>query len=171
MKINQIFLSIVIVVIIFGTIIVTSALGLWKTTNTKIPATYKSGDFKGQYDPSDIRGSYTFGEISELYNISLDDLGKAFAIEGNISNFKCKDLESIYLLAKEAGKEVGTGSVGLFVALYKGLPTTLNEGDYLPNTAEAILVKAGKMTKEQESFVASHLVEPEKATTASQSSN
>jgi hypothetical protein len=161
MKINQIFLSIATVIIIFGTIFTTSALGLWKTTNTKIPATYQSGEFKGQYDPSDIRGSYTFGEISELYNISLDDLGNAFAVQSNFADFKCKDLEAIYVLAKAAGKEVGTDSVSLFVALYKGLPITLNEATYLPNTAEAILMKAGKMNETQKTFVSSHLVDPE----------
>jgi hypothetical protein len=161
MKINQIFLSIVITIIIFGTIFTTKALGLWQTTNTKIPATYQSGEFKGQYDPSDIRGSYSFGEISDLYHIPLDDLGNAFAIQSNFSSFQCKDLEGIYVSAKAAGKEVGTDSVSIFVALYKGLPIALTDTTYLPNTAEAILLKAGKMTEEQKAFLSSHLVTPE----------
>lgn len=169
MKINQILLSIVISIIIFGTIFTTKALGLWQTTNIKIPATYQSGEFKGQYDPSDIRGSYTFGEISELYHIPLDDLGNAFAIQSNFSSFQCKDLEGIYVLAKAVGKEVGTDSVSIFVALYKGLPITLTETTYLPNTAESILLKTGKMTDEQKTFVASHLTEPEKASSVTQS--
>lgn len=169
MKINQILLSIVISIIIFGTIFTTKALGLWQTTNTKIPATYQSGEFKGQYDPSDIRGSYTFGEISDLYHIPLDDLGNAFAVQSNFSSFQCKDLEGIYVLAKAVGKEVGTDSVSLFVALYKGLPITLNDATYLPNTAEAILLGAGKMTDEQKTFIASHLTAPEKASLVTQS--
>jgi len=165
MKINQIFLSIVVIVIIFGAIFITKAVDLWQTKNTKIPQTYQSGEFKGQYDPSDIRGSYTFSEVSELYQIPLEDLGNAFAVQSNFSSFQCKDLESIYVLAKVAGKEVGTDSVSLFVALYKGLPITINDATYLPNKAESILLNAGKMTEEQKTFIASHLTDVEKAST------
>jgi len=164
MKVNQLFLSIAIVIIMFGTISVTSALGLWQTTSTKIPATYLSGEASGQYNPTDIRGSYTFGEISELFGIPLKDLGNAFAIENENSfqTFEVKNLEAIYEYANTASKSVGTDSVRTFVALYKGLPMDLDDSIYLPNTAELILVNAGRMTKEQTAFVSSHLVEPEK---------
>ena len=75
MKSNHLFISIAIVVIIFGTIIATSALGIWQTTSSKIPAKYQNGVAKGEYNPDDIRGSYTFGDISDIFNIPLDDLG------------------------------------------------------------------------------------------------
>jgi hypothetical protein len=164
MKINQLFLSIAIVIIMFGTISATSALGLWQTTSTKIPATYLSGDVSGQYNPADIRGSYTFGEISDLFEIPLMDLGNAFAIENesSYSAFQCKELESIYVPENADSKLVGTDSVGIFVALYKGLPIELNDSVYLPNTAEAVLLKAGKLTKDQQAFLASHLVDSKK---------
>jgi hypothetical protein len=163
MKINQIILGTAIVVILAGTIFTTKALGIWETTTSKIPATYQSGEFKGQYDPSDIRGSYSFGDISDLFDVPLDDLGKAFAVESDFSSFLCKDLEAIYLLSKEADKEVGTASVRIFVALYKGLPITLVDTAYFPDTVSDVLLSAGKMTEEQKTFVASHLVKPEKA--------
>jgi hypothetical protein len=168
MKINKVILSVVLIVGIFGTIFTTDYFGLWKTKNSKTPATYQSGEFKGQFNPSDIRGSYTFGEISNLYNVPLDDLGNAFSVKSSFSSFECKDLESIYVSSKELGKEVGTDSVRIFVALYKGLPITLNENTYFPNTAEEILLKQGKFTDEQKTFISSHLVKPETSAPAKQ---
>ena len=167
MKINQFFLSIAIVIIMFGTISATSALGLWHTTSTKVPATYLSGQASGLYNPADIRGSYTFGEISDLFGIPLKDLGNAFAIENENSfqEFQCKELESIYVSVNTDSKSVGTDSVGIFVALFKGLPIELNDSIYLPNTAEAVLIKAGQLTKDQQDFVSSHLVDSEKVVT------
>ncbi len=162
MKINQIILGTALVVILAGTIFTTKALGIWETTTSKIPVTYQSGEFKGQYDPSDIRGSYSFGDISDLFNVPLEDLGKAFAVESDFSSFLCKDLEAIYVIAKEADKEVGTDSVSIFVALYKGLPITLTDTTYFPETASDILLGAGKMNEEQKVYLASHLVNPEK---------
>ncbi len=165
MKNNHVFISIAIVVIIFGTIITTSALGIWKTTSSKIPAKYQNGEAKGEYNPADIRGSYTFGEISNIFNISLDDLGNAFAVENknSFSTFQCKSLEEIYSIKKNSGKEIGTNSVRIFVALYKGLPIELDNTTFFPETAEEVLLKAGKLTDEQKAFVNTHLVKPEKS--------
>lgn len=165
MKSNHLFISIAIVVIIFGTIIATSALGIWQTTSSKIPAKYQNGVAKGEYNPDDIRGSYTFGDISDIFNIPLDDLGNAFAVENknNFSAFQCKNLEEIYLVSKNSGKEVGTNSVRVFVALYKGLPIELDTTTYFPETAEEILLNTGKLTDKQKAFVNSHLVKPEKS--------
>ncbi len=164
MKINQILLSIIIAVIVFGTIFITDALGIWQTTTTKIPAKYLTGEAAGQYNPDDIRGSYSFGDVSSLFNVPLDDLANAFALENknSFSSFLCKDLEAIYVLAASDGKEVGTSSVGIFVALYKGLPIELTDTTYFPDTAEEILLKAGKMTDEQKTFVMTHTVAVEK---------
>ncbi len=155
MKINQKLLGMLIVTIIFGTVFISSRFGLWQTTNTKIPQKYTSADYQDQYDPADIKGSYTFGEISQLYQVPIDDLVTAFSIDaGDASSFKCKDLESMY--DKADGKEIGTDSVRLFVALYKGLPYTLNSSTYLPVSAEEVLLIMGNMTDEQKQFVASH---------------
>ena len=57
---------IIIFVFIFGGIAITSVTGYWQTSSSKIPAKYQGGEFAGQYDPADIRGSYSFGEISEI---------------------------------------------------------------------------------------------------------
>lgn len=166
MRINQKALAVLIVIILFGTVFSTTALGLWKTTNTKIPEKYKSGDYQDQYNPQDIRGSYSFGEISELFNIPIDDLAVAFSIEDrdNIASIQCKELETIYESTKLSGKEIGTDSVRIFVSLYKGLPITLNDTTYFPNSSELILLKAGKMTEQQKIFISSHIIEPENST-------
>ncbi|SEW44807.1 hypothetical protein [[Clostridium] fimetarium] len=166
MRINQKALAFIIIIILFGTIFTTTALGVWKTTNTKIPEKYKSGDFQDEYNPQDIKGSYTFGEISELFNIPIVDLAVAFAIEDreNISSIQCKELETIYETTNLSGKEIGTDSVRIFVSLYRGLPITLNDTTYFPNQLESILLKAGNMTEQQKIFISTHLIKSESNT-------
>jgi len=155
MKINQKALGVLILVSIFGTVFVTSGLGIWKTTNSKTPQKYVSTEYKDEYDPADIKGSYTFGEISQLYQVPLEDLAAAFSIEyEDAFSIKCKDIEAMF--DSTDGKEVGTDSVRLFVALYKGLPYEMSDETYLPAAAEKILTQAGNMTEEQKLFVANH---------------
>lgn len=160
MKISNITLAIIVVVIMFGTIITTSALGLWTTTSTKIPVKYQTGEFAGEYNPEDIRGSYTFGDISVLFEIPLADLSAAFNIDiAKTEAFKCNELESLYSLSSENGKEVGTDTVRIFVALYKGLPISLNDATYFPDTVREVLLDSGKMTEEQANYIEEQLVE------------
>ena len=127
MKINTKLLAAVVIIGIFGGISLSSALGYWRTTSSKIPATYAHGEFAGQYDPSDIRGSYSFNDIYNAFGIPVEDLGVAFGVtppERYVS-FLCKELETMYPSLAAEGKEIGTGSVRYFVALYNGLPITL----------------------------------------------
>ena len=93
MKIKSNFLGIIILVIVFGGIFSTAIFNLWQTQSSKIPRTITSGEFKGSYDPDDIRGSYSFNDISELFNIPLEDLRRAFNIpkDIDIQNFKNKE--------------------------------------------------------------------------------
>jgi hypothetical protein len=162
MKIKQSAIAVIILVIIFGGIGVTSALGLWHTTNTKEPARYSQGEFAGEYNPDDIRGSYTFGEISELFGIPVEDLGKAFALnDANVyASFACKDLEAMYTASAAEGKEVGTDSVRIFVALYNSLPITLNDATYFPAPAADVLKSKATLSDEQVQYIDSHTVTP-----------
>jgi len=107
-------------------------LGLWQTESDKTPIRYKEGEAVGEYNPADIRGSYSFGEISELFDVPLDMLARAFRIPDDVesSEFKNKDLETLYEGLSEYG-EIGTASVRLFVAYYKGLPYSPDEDTYL----------------------------------------
>lgn len=161
-------------------IVLSMALGLWKTESTKVPrrlqqietsqaptknqgegqnqsTSPKPGDSQNQvqYDPMDIRGSYKFSEISNLFKVPLSDLAGAFMIKENADTFACKDLEKIYA---DAPNEIGTGSVKLFVALYVNVPVDLTEETYLPEAAVQILKAKGTLSAEQIAYLEKHTV-------------
>jgi len=129
---------IVLVVFILG-IGVTMIFDLWQTTSSKVPATYTEGEFAGEYNPADIRGSYSFGDIEEAFAIPVTALAKAFAVEDteNPAAFLCKSLEELYG-ATESG-EVGTDSVRWFVALYAGLPYSPEQDTLLLSPSISVL--------------------------------
>jgi len=162
MKVKTSLVAIIVLVTVFGGIALASVLGLWNTVNTKEPARYTSGEFAGEYNPSDIRGSYTFDEISESFEIPLEDLGKAFAVkdESKFEAFQCKELETIYAASAAEGKEVGTDSVRIFIAFYKSLPIALNDATYLPKPAASILKSKAKLNDEQLKYLETHTVTP-----------
>lgn len=137
MKLSIKKMALIVVVVLFGGISITMLSGIWTTETTKIPATYVEGDFEGEYNPEDIRGSYTFNEVSTLFDIPLDVLYQAFGIPADTDGdiFKSKDLETLY---EDQEVEIGNGSVQVFVALYKGLPIALDDS-YLPSSAVEIL--------------------------------
>jgi hypothetical protein len=159
-KINNLTLGIIVLVLIFGGIGITMAFNQWQTEGTKEPAKYTSGEFTGVANPADIRGSYSFGDISAAWDISADTLGAAFGLEegADAAAFQCKELETIY--ASMTGKtKIGTDSVRVFVALYTGLPYALAETTYLPRTAVDILLAEGALDEAQLEYLASHAVD------------
>jgi hypothetical protein len=159
MKIKIWMLGLIVIILVFGGIGISSLTGYWQTRSTKIPAKYTSGEFAGEYNPADIRGSYTFGEISQSFQIPLNDLAVAFGIEGNnAAEFQCKGLESLYVDAA-TGKSVGTNSIRIFVALYKGLPIILSSSDYFLPAAVKILKEKAVLTMEQVTFLDTHVFE------------
>ena len=159
----------------------TAAFGFWTTESTKIPkkldtgkisqsgstettsgiadskATGSSNAALPEYDPSDIKGSYTFQEISNLYKIPLENLSAAFMIEKNATAaFKCKDLAGIFT---DASNEIGTASVRMFVSFYYGLDyTSTAEEVYLPETAVALLKEKSSVTPAQLVYLETHTV-------------
>ncbi len=159
MKLNSFALGAFIVILLFGGIGVSAAMNLWQTESSKIAATYSTGKFSGQANPADIRGSYTFGDVNKNFGVSLQDLSVAFRLPASTDPalFQVKDLESIYA---DLPFEVGTASVRMFVAFYKGLPYDLTtaEDTYLFPEAAQILIAQNKMLPEQSEFLASHLV-------------
>ena len=58
----------------------------------------KSGEFTGENDPSDIRGSYSFADIEKAFDIPVDVLVKAFGVSyvEDPAGFKAKNLEELY---------------------------------------------------------------------------
>lgn len=151
MKVKSLQIALVILAAVFGGIGLSAGLGLWETTNDKVPAKYTEGTAAGQYNPADIKGSYTFNDIQEAFGVPVEDLGNAFGVKdpGNSGAFQCKELETMYAALAAEGKEVGTGSVRYFVALYRNLPFEAEEGTYLPATAVEVLKTKGNLTDEQ----------------------
>ena len=146
-------------------IALTMALGLWQTETDKIPRKLQSvtaqlpqseaqPESATQYDPADIRGSYTFGEISELFNVPLSEIATAFGLtQAEAGAFQVKGLEARY---PDAAQEIGTASVRMFVAYYLGVAYTPSEETYLPASAAGVLTENGQMTAEQNAYLAAH---------------
>lgn len=156
MKIKPQTTILISICIVLSGILFTVASGLWVTQSTKVPDKLKQSEYSQTNDPADIRGSYTFSEISKLFNVPLEDLASAFLVEEeNAGEFKCKDLERIFA---DAPNEIGTGSVRMFVAFYQGLPYSLTENPYVPDRAAEILKRKSSMTPEQRSYLESHTV-------------
>ena len=129
-------------------IFISSAVGYWRTESSKVPAKYTEGIFAGEADPADIRGSYSFSDLEKAFDIPVDTLAKAFGFlnSENPEGIKIKEFESAYGFVDDL--EIGTGSMRLFVALYKGLPYETEEDTAIPGPAWNILNKEGATDKE-----------------------
>lgn len=158
MKIKTLTMGIIIFCLIFGGIGATIAIDLWTTISDKTPSKINSGEFEGNYNPADIRGSYTFEDVSKNFEIDLQVLFEAFGIplESDGNEIQTKDLETIF---EDTGAEIGNESVQIFVAFYKNLPITLDD-TLLPEKAiELILEKNKLLTDEQIDYLETHKAE------------
>ena len=150
-------LAVFLFVFLFGGIAISSAMGGWATESTKEPATFTEGEFAGLANPADIRGSYTFGDIANSFDVTPEILAQAFDVStADPATFAVKDLEAIYL---ESGYEIGTNSVRMFVAFYTGLPFDLTiEETVIPQPATDILLAKGNLTPAQVSYLETHTI-------------
>lgn len=124
-------------------IFASQSLGYWETESNKIPVLNNAG----QYDPGDIRGSYTFGDVENIFDIRSKELADAFSLQANDpAKINVKDLESIF---EDVEVEVGTSSVRYLVSLYTGIESKLAEPVPLPKTAVDLLFKKDRITKEK----------------------
>ncbi len=158
MKINKTFIAISIFVIVFGGIVVSNLLNLWSTEASKEPAMYADGDVKGTYNPDDIRGSYTFERVADLFSIDEEVLLEAFGLpeDTDLSIFKTKNLEEMY---ESYQYEIGNGSVKVFVALYNNLPIELGDDYLLTEAVDLILEHNEMLTEEQKEYLENHKVD------------
>lgn len=161
MKLTAKPLAAILFVILFGGIAFTSAMNWWQTESQKVPAKFSEGEAAGEYNPADIRGSYTFQDIENSFNVPVEDLAIAFAIpsDQDPAAFALKDLESIYAEQAASGLEIGTASVRYFVALYTGLPYELSEDTYLLKPAVDLLKARTTLTAEQLAYLEAHTVD------------
>lgn len=158
MKIKPLAMALVILLVIFGGIGATMAMGVWSTTSNKVPAKFKDGANAGEANPADIRGSYTFTDIASSFKVDATALLAAFGFpaDKDPAQTKAKDLEARYA---GLAHEIGTGSIRLFVALYKNLPIDLDD-TYLPMPAVPIILAANpNLTAEQRAHLESHQVD------------
>lgn len=144
MKITIRTAAIGIVVLFAGGILLSSALGFWKTESSKEVAKVTTGEFAGLPNPADIRGSYSWNDIARNFNIEVNVLLKAFG--STDPEEKVKSLEDISkTMSLPAGVELGTDSVRVFVSLYTGIPYDSSEATtWLPPSAAQLLMDAGK---------------------------
>ncbi len=148
-------LAALVAVILFGGIFFSSAMGWWQTESTKEAAKITSGEFVGQANPADIRGSYTFGDVDKNFGIPPAVLAEAFGVkDSDPAAFTVKGLEGMYTGSIQ---EIGTASVRLFVAFYKGMPYDLSTDTYLPESAATIL-RTRTLSSEQAAYLAAHTV-------------
>ena len=148
-------LAMIVVAILFGGIFFSSAMGWWQTETTKQAAVYTQGEFAGQANPADIRGSYTFGDVENNFNVPAELLAQGFGVESDDpAAFAVKSLEEMYLGSPE---EIGTASVRLFVAFYLNLPMDLSTDMYLPESAAEIL-RSRSLSDEQTAYLEEHIV-------------
>ena len=155
MKIKRGFMALLVLIIFFGGITLTIALDVWSTTTDKIPVKFSDGEFEGEYNPEDIRGSYTFDDVATIFDIDIMDLFEAFGIpkETDPTQIKTKDLEVLY---SEESVEIGNGSVKVFVALYKNLPVVLDD-EYLLKQAVDLLFEVNQdLSQEQIAYLNEH---------------
>ncbi|HEX5808352.1 MAG TPA: hypothetical protein VFY25_06770 [Anaerolineales bacterium] len=157
MRLTSKSLAVILFVILFGGIAFSSVMGWWVTESKKVPVAFSEGEFAGQANPADIRGSYTFGEISNSFRVTPDVLAEAFGIpEGDPGSFEVKSLETLYL---DSEYEVGTASIRLFVAYYTGLPFDTTQQDiFLPQSAADILLTSAQLTPEQIVYLEEHTI-------------
>lgn len=145
-------LAVILFAVLFGGIAFSSVMGWWATESTKVPVTFTEGEFSGQANPADIRGSYTFGDVARSFDVTSEVLAQAFGVTADDpSAFAVKELEAMYL---DSGFEIGTASVRLFVAFYTGLPfDTAEQEIYLPQSAADILLAKGNLSPEQIAYL------------------
>ncbi|MDD2534127.1 MAG: hypothetical protein PHC86_05455 [Eubacteriales bacterium] len=159
-------MPILIVIIIFGGIAIAQWGGYWETTSEGGGGN-GGGRGRGEvsesevadYEPGDIRGSYTFDDVSSIFNIDPKILLSAFGLPTDLDpvSIRTGDLESYY---EGSGVEVGNGSVKIFVGLYKDLPVDLDLDSYLPTSAVALIKAANSnLAVEQEAYLLSNKID------------
>ena len=149
-------LAAIVLVILFGGILFSNAMGWWQTESTKEAATFTEGEFAGLPNPADIRGSYTFGDVEQNFAVPAGTLAQAFGVlSDDPSAFGVKELETVYA---DQEYEIGTASVRLFIALYTGLPYEIVDDLYLPKRAVEMLKSHATLTTEQTAYLDAHAV-------------
>ncbi len=128
------------------------------------PAVFLSGEYEGKYNPADIRGSYTLGSISRYFDISLSVLAEAFHIPVDEAEMvQNKHYKYIFDGLSGSGKNIGNGSMIVFVSMYTGMPFDIHEPEYLLEPAAKILKELGTLSEEELEYLEKYIVTVEEA--------
>lgn len=120
MKVGSRFLVWFVPVFVAAGIGISAGAGWWVTESTKEPARFATGEYEGEANPADIRGSYTLADVSDAFEIPVEVLAEAFALPPESGDVRLGDFEETY---GEIGQlEIGTDAMRLFVARYLRLP-------------------------------------------------
>lgn len=134
-------------ILFFSAIGTSFAFGWWQTVSSRVPRLIAEGELAGEYDPSDIRGSYTFADIEKHFGVSSQFLAQAFAMQtDNPSGIAAKDIEPTFGELPDGNElELGTDSVRYMVSLFLGFPHTPEESTGLPNPGLEMLLEQGRI--------------------------
>lgn len=154
MKLSSMAIAVVVVVAFAGGVLGAQVAGVWRTEGSKTPARLTTGAFAGEYDPGDIRGSYSFGDIETAFDVPVRALAEAYGVAdaNNPGAILVKTLEEAFEGAHEE-LEIGTDSVRLFVAKYLNRPITVADSTGIPKTAIPILEERGTVDDDLRSRV------------------
>lgn len=156
MKISEKLMSIIIIMVFLLGIITAMTLGIWNTSESK-EKNIKIQENIEIFVPTDIKGSFTFGEISQIFNIEIKVLYDAFRIPKGIQN-QSLEVKNIAPIFESLSFEVGRKSMVAFVSLYNGIPTNI-EGIYLPKEAVNIIFERNKnLSLEDRKYLDAHKV-------------
>jgi hypothetical protein len=123
------------------------------------PLRYREGPFEGMPIPADIKGSYTLAQTADLYNIPLLVISEAFMVPLELLAYvRNGDLKNLYSSLISLDKELGNGSVTMFVSMYNGIPFEAHEPTWLLESGVTILKKSGKLTTEDFRYIDAHTV-------------
>jgi hypothetical protein len=149
MKIRSNILAPLVMVFFVIGIAGTMLTNYWNTEKLKVPVKFEKGTFAGEYNPADIRGSYTLEDVNKAFQVPVADMAKAFGFGDaeNQNQIKAKDIEETYGEMEQG--ELGTDSLRLFVALYSGRPHSPEETTLLTNQAVRILKEKAGLSEKQ----------------------
>jgi hypothetical protein len=160
MKIKPIWITVLILVVIFGGIGLAQLTGLWSTSGEGRKGNGRNGQpvVAGDYSPDEIRGSFSLQTVATAFLIDPDVMRAAFGLPAgfNLASLRTGGLAALY---EDAGVDIGNGSVKLFVAYYKNLPVNV-EDSYLPASATAVIRQARPdLSDDEQAFLDTHTVD------------
>ncbi len=123
------------------------------------PLRFSDGPFAGQPIPAGIKGSDTLLMTAILHGIPLEELAAAFLIPIDKADLvRNGDIKHLYRDLMLNDKELGNGSVIMFVSLYKGIPFEPHEPTFLLDPAVQILKYRTELTPEMLQYIEDHRV-------------